>query len=323
MRKEVMTYVQQCTVCQQQKASQRSSAGLLQPRPIPTQVWSQISMDFIEGLLLSCGIDTVLVVVDRFTKYAHFLGLKHPFNAFKVASLFIKEVVHLHGFPESIISDRDRIFWSTFWRELFKLYGTSLKKSTSYHPQTDGQSEIVNKCLETYLRCFISNKPKKWAKWLHWAEFSYNTSPHISMKFSPFKALYGRDPPYLIRLGNRNTTVGRIEELLHERDAILDDLQFNLIEAQQTMKAEADLKRRDESLEVDELVYLKLQPYRQRSLARKPIEKLAARFYGPCRVIKKIGKVAYQLQLPAEAQIHPVFHVSQLKRSFGSDGLSP
>lgn len=91
-----------------------------------------------------------------------------------------------------------------------------------------------------YLRCFVGNKPSTWAKWLHWAEFAYNTAPHTSTKVSPFKALYGRDPPHLIRIGTGDTTVGSIEELLQERDAILDDLQFNLIKSQQIMKAGAD-----------------------------------------------------------------------------------
>lgn len=253
------------------------------------KVWDEITLDFIEGLPMSYGVNTVLVVVDRFSKYAHFVALRHPFTAITVAQVFVKEIVKLHGFPTSIISDRDRIFLSNFWKEIFRLQGTSLKRSTSYHPQTDGQTKIVNKALETYLRCFAGGDPKSWSKWLHWAEFSYNTSTHVSTKLTPFKVLYGRDPPEVNRLGKWHSPVDSVEAILMERDAMLDDLHMNLLKAQQTMKNNADKKRRDDSFQVGEKVYVKLQPYRQHTVARRPCEKLAARFFGPFEVLERIG----------------------------------
>lgn len=227
MRKEVAKYVRGCVVCQRNKHSQQQPAGLLQPLPIPMAVWEDVSMDFTEGLLPSKGVDTILVVVDHLSKYAHFMGLKHPFTTLTVASLFIKEIVRLHGLPTSIISDRDRIFLSIFWRELFKLHGTDLKRSTAYHPQTDGQSKNVNKGLETYLRCFAGGKPKEWAKWLSWEKYSYNTSPHSSTSMTPFRVVYGRDPPTLLLIGEGQTPVDSTEEILQERDAVFDELKMN------------------------------------------------------------------------------------------------
>lgn len=129
------------------------------------------------------------------TTYSHFLGLRHPFGALIVANVFIEEIVWLHRFLSSIVSNRGRIFLSTFWKELFRLQGNTQKCSTSYHLQTDGLMENVNWSLEIYPRCFVAGNPKSWAKWVPWVLFSHNTSPHMSTKLTPYKVVYGRDLP--------------------------------------------------------------------------------------------------------------------------------
>lgn len=123
-----------------------------------------VSLDFIEGLPKSAAFNCILMVVDKFSKYSHFVPLSHPFTALDVAEAYMQHIHRLHGLPQSLISDHDRIFTSTLWTTLFKLAGTQLRMSSSYHPQTDGQTERVNQCLETYLRCFVHACPSQWSQ---------------------------------------------------------------------------------------------------------------------------------------------------------------
>ena len=133
-------------------------------------------MDFVLGLPKSQGYSVILVVVNRLTKFAHFVAVKHPYTASSIAELFLDNIAKLHGLPQSTVTYRDTIFVSTFWRELFKLYKVNLAMSTAYHPQSVNKLR-VNQCLEMYLRCVVQDAPRTWKAWLSLAELWYNSGP--------------------------------------------------------------------------------------------------------------------------------------------------
>jgi hypothetical protein len=296
MKQVVEFFVKQCDVCQKAKHELCKYPGLLHPLPIPQQSWSDISLDFIEGLPNSNGYSVILVIVDRFTKYSHFFPLKHPFSAVLMAQLFLDNIVKLHGVPKSIVSDRDKIFTSAFWTELFKLLNTDLKFSTIYHPQSDGQTERVNQCLEMFLHCSVQSTPKQWVKWLPLAGLWYNTSYHSSLNCTPFKALYGVDPSLGLLSSVKPSDHQDVAELLQERQGFTDLLKEQLSKAQNRMKLQADHKRTERHFQIGEQVLLKLQPYAQSLVVNRQFTKLSYKYFGPYEIIAKVGTVAYKLK---------------------------
>jgi hypothetical protein len=186
------------------------------------------------------GFSVILVVVDRLSKYAHFIPVKHPYTANSIAQLFMDNVVRLHGLPATIVSDRDTIFLSKFWKELFKLYKVNLHMTTAYHPQSDGQTERVNQCVEMYLRCAVQDSPKTWKSWLSLAELWYNSSFHTALGCSPFKALYGYEPNVGAVPSVPSDTSTSVTETIENRELHLQALKNNLARAQNRMKVFAD-----------------------------------------------------------------------------------
>jgi hypothetical protein len=294
MKQDVRNFVAECEVCQHNKGETVKSLGTLQLLPIPPVIWRDISMDFIVGLPKSGNKSIIMVVVDRLSKYAHLCYLQHPFTTSTVAQRFMDQVFKLHGMLHSIVSDRNPNFTNNFWQELFKLQGTQLHLNTTYHPQTHGQTEVVKKCLETYLRCFASERQNQWAQWLPLAEWWYNTLYHTTTHMTPFEAVYGQKPPSVLSYLLGVSKVQTIDQTFTVREAIICTLKENLVMAHNHMKQQADQGRSERQFAEGDQVFLLLQPYKKTSLKADHCQKLAPKFYGPYVVLKRVGHVAYQ-----------------------------
>jgi hypothetical protein len=177
-------------------------------------IWGDISMDFIVGLPKLGNKSIIMVVIDCLSKYAHFCALQHPFIAAIVDQIFMDNIFKLHGMPNSIFFDRDPTFTSNFWQELFKLQGTQLHLNTTYHPHMDGQTKVVNKCLETYLRCFASKRKNWWAQWLPLVEWWYNTTYHTTTRMTTFSSNLWKKSPISSLLYDRVSKVQEVEKNL-------------------------------------------------------------------------------------------------------------
>jgi RNase H-like domain found in reverse transcriptase/Reverse transcriptase (RNA-dependent DNA polymerase)/Integrase zinc binding domain/Chromo (CHRromatin Organisation MOdifier) domain/Retroviral aspartyl protease/Integrase core domain len=317
--KDVTHYVQTCDVCQRNKPSNQKPSGLLVPLAIPEKCWESVSMDFIVQLPLTLAeCDAVLVVVDRLSKMTHLIATTTNCTAEETARLFYDNVVKLHGLPRTLVSDRDTRFTSKFWEELCSLCGTRQSMGTAYHPQSDGQTERVNRVLEDMLRHYVNPAQNNWDEQLAGAEFAINNAWHESIKTTPFMLNYGQHPLTPLDLGlRRRGRVPAAEAFVTSRQDALAKAKACILAAQQRQKAYADTKRRDVEFAVGDQVLLSTKNIQLKTL--QGVDKLLPKFIGPFSVESKVGMVAYRLSLPSHVKIHPVFHVSLLK-PYRSDG---
>jgi len=315
MRTDVAEYVSRCFTCQQVKAEHRRPGGLLHPLPIPEWKWESISMDFITGLPRTRrGHDSIWVIVDRLTKSAHFLPVRTTHSAEILAQLYVREIVRLHGVPESIISDRGSVFTSRFWKSFQRAMGSGCSYSSPFHPQMDGQMERVNQVLEDMLRACIIDFQGSWEDHLPLVEFAYNNSYQSTIGMAPFKALYGRPCRSPICWAEPEDSLLLGPDMIRQTSEMVARIRDRILTAQSRQKSYADQRRRPLEFEVGDFVMLKVSLMKGvRRFGKRG--KLALRYIGPFRVIARIGAVSYRLDLPAElADVHDVFHVSMLRR---------
>uniref|UniRef100_A0A670I7Y0 Gypsy retrotransposon integrase-like protein 1 n=1 Tax=Podarcis muralis TaxID=64176 RepID=A0A670I7Y0_PODMU len=311
MRGEVEDYVARCDTCQRAKPVHRAPAGLLEPLPTPFEPWERVALDFVTDLPSSRGKTAVLVVVDLFTKMAHFIPCAKVATTEQTAKLFIDHVFRVHGLPRSILSDRGRQFISNFWQKLLGILNVKINLASARHPQTNGQAERVNAIMQQYLRCYANQQPSTWVDYLPLAEFAYNNTKHASTGVTPFFANNGRHPrtfPGLETTGEGEPQGA--EHLAAELQEVHEQLRRNLELAKHAYKVQADRHRRvGEDIQVGDWVWLAAQAVPARTLAKK---KLGHKQLGPYQVEAQINPVAFRLTLPEGSRMHLVFHRSVL-----------
>ena len=311
IRAFVKRYCRTCDTCARNKSSRHAPYGHLHPLPIPEGVWDSVSMDYIVELPESEGHNAIYVCVDRLTKMAHFIPTTTRVTAEQTAQLFYRYVFKDHGLPCDIVSDRGPQFISQFTRHLLEKLGIQGNRSTSHHPQSDGQTERVNQTLEQYLRVYCDYQQDNWYELLPLAEFVYNNTQNASTRMSPFFANKGYHPRCRINIATESANPA-VEALADKLRTTHIELKANLQRAQERYKAQYDRHARPApSYEIGDKVWL----LRRNIRTARPSQKLDVKKMGPFRILEAVGdaKLAYRLELTPQMRIHDVFHVSLLE----------
>ena len=318
LSKDVYDHVTTCTECQAVNARSRKREGQLCPLPIPDYPWQQVSMDFITGMPVTPeGHDAIFVIIDRLTKMVLVYPVTMSIDAPTVAELLFKEVVCRFGQPEHIVCDRDPRFTSRFFKAYMDMAQTKVAPSTTYHPQTDGQTERINRVIEDVLRCYVSDQGDDWHKHLRAAEFAINNSVQASTGFTPFYLNYGRNPrmpfDHELNVYDAVPEAARRGQLLYEN---LSKARLAIEKAQKRQTEYYNRNRAEPVYAPNQLVWLSTE-----NLRRTTAKVATKRWCGPFAIDRMVGRLAAKLRIPENYRIHDVFHVSLLKPYHARPGL--
>ena len=314
LRSDIHDYIKTCPECQKAKPRHDKPFGHIMPLPIAQSPWTDISMDLITQLPESDNSDAIFVVVDRFSKMAHFIPTTTTADAPALAQLFLTHIVRLHGFPKSIISDRDTRFVSVFWNEVWKTIGTTLRMSTANHPQTDGQTERTNRTLEQYLRIYTRHQQKKWKHHLPFAEFAYNNTTHAATGFAPFFVVYQRHVycPIDVAISELPLRNANAEAMITTHSRLLEIVRKHLDTARIRMITQNQRFDKNSPFQVDDQVLIHRSAFRTFSSASHS-QKFDDRWLGPFSILEIINHNAYKIDLPKSIKAHNVINISFLK----------
>ena len=309
MSRFIGNYCRACDPCLRTKIQRHLPVGELHPIAIPTDRWEEVTMDFIPELPPSEGYNSILVVADRLSKWAHFIPTHTTITSLGTARLFLHNVWQHHGLPTRSLADRGSQFVAEFMKELYRLLGIKGVHSTAYHPQTDRQTERINQELEQFLRVFVSERQDNWHELLPLAEFAYNNHIHSSTQFTPFYLNTGRHP----RMGFEPTVASRLEtinEFAHRVSTTIEEARVAIEKAQKDMALYYNRHHSPTpTYAPGDLVYVSAEDIATTRLSKK----LSNRWLGPWKIVRKVSDMAYRVELPRRyGQLHPVFPVVKL-----------
>jgi hypothetical protein len=312
MRADIDSYVHACQYCARNKDDRHQAFGQLLPIEPPERPWSRIGFDMITDCPRNKqGNDAIFVIIDHFSKGVRLRGVPMTIGAEGVADLVRRDVITKKGVIKRIVADRDRRWINRFWAQLAKKLGFQLNASTAFHPQTDGQTERINQLIEAYLRAYINYMQDDWEEWLDVAEFAINNAVTEAHGLSPFFIENGYDPELEVvpERPGESVTDARAKEYAEHLEELYRVLRECLVQSQERNKKYYDRRRKEMTFEVGDAVLLRTRNIR----TRRPCKKFDQRKIGPYPVTRVINQNAYQLELPPEIRVHPVFHVELLE----------